>query len=1754
MKNLTKPFILIGAMLFCFQSNSQVTLVDTMSNLQTCFKPEIMRLGFVGTTGSSGQYVDVLLPTGHTFEGLVGGSVTGGGSVAYSGVFNGFHRFTISGGSGNPNINIRFLQMARCGAGTGSYTARDSIIFNNGTNSYPKSGSLFNGASPDLSITTGASLHTPNTATVGTVVTRKFTVTNGGFGSSSNFIIVDKSASLANYTVDLSSFWIDSTLGTRFNIPLSNVTQSGDSVIVKFDATTIQNIGDLDTAFANGESFELRYKFTVNTCGIPTISTDLLTSWMCPDLTRCDWYKITTGISTFGPAFPRLQLAQRLPRRNDCFDGTTVWGDTLVLRNNSTGAATDILIDAGGYRTNFGQNYPGAYFDTASFKVKIGKNGPEFKPAFTIESVYTSDYAGCNFKDSANHIRFTIPELEGGDSLYIMMGQVQCAYTKSCIVNQSFSSTRHINGQYARAVYKNACGNATYNMSPVYVIPYRSHYADGTNSGPLSIGDGQSTDLSLDIGNFSNKANTELYFGNRAYREVTITKPNVLIYDPAFTDPVYFEHPTHGVLLPYYRSANGDTFKFRISASFTGTGTVFHAKVKGQCDGATCSGILDYTLHFSHNPDTTYCTRENPEICLKYPFAWTSSCIVCCPKGMVNLRYDLNRINYGLADDDNDGLPSGTLDLSKINTKRVIPGDTAEFVHKFYLKTDATDTQWDYLRSIMTVAATLHYSVVSDSVWVDRLSGTDSVFAMTPTTSGTNKFVTDLSAMPAFQQGDTVTIKLKLRVLRNPTSNVVSFNSEVGGGASNDNFTTSYACGSFIDKQEIYGTDAFGYESFSGNVNGCQQYLIYHRFYVRIGGGSDRYQNFKFPYEYRPIATPLRMKVAIPADYTVDSVELGSLDYYAGQALGVSTYPAGTNIPFTFVNDTLEFDVRNLFAKYGGNIVTGDEGCYIRFDTRVTPSCKTNSGVPERFQLLDSFDFDVPLSNSSYNMATSSGQTGSTLANFHPNLIYSSASPVANAYSKEVSWPLSVNNLTVFNATRNWLYFTNNSGDVSIDSLKEGSTVITPDVNGFYKIETINGGATRNFTVYGTSIACDYDSILVHSGWSCQEYPTAFTDTTCGRQPIPLYVQPQPASIQTQITSLSSSPVNPFNGASAGFGSNEVTMCQNFPFEMEIQSTQPGTIYDVIEESLLPFNGAVGLDLIVDSITVEYPIGTAPRLAAYQGRALMASTISSGNMTMNLQRLDTANFGLNQGLPGTGLGNNNTRRVILRWKMRTNCDIVSGDQWNARQKANAACGSPATGNNQITSGFPIDIAGVIKPYQIASEITPRIGGCSEGNCDTTDILITKIGPSVTANDSIFIKVSEEAKLGAIQCYGVNCPGGSSGLIPASSVNEVIQSGFRILTFPVPAEFDANADTIRFAVKGWSAEPSGCQSNLQMESGIRIPATLTCNSIPCPASNANLGVGSGTFDIQLPELGITAMNGVFMNFGPDHTYRFTATAENSTSGAAVRAGDTTVLNIYRDENANLAFDPGVDSLMKTFMYNYSFASGESKDLWGEFQNGSTPDPNKAIFSVIEADSVPNCNCTKTVVSPMLVGLPVDFLKFNAVLLDGDGYLTWNTASEINSDKFEIERMVNGVGGYTKVGEVKAAGFSNVEKYYNFTDELGDLNADFIIYRIKQIDLNGEFKYSNFVYLNLAKAITKYQVSVYPNPASSDLKITISNTKGSFDFSFTNAMGQSVMEGTSNNDASIDVSNLPKGVYVITVSNDGEINEKTSVVID
>ena len=137
----------------------------------------------------------------------------------------------------------------------------------------------------------------------------------------------------------------------------------------------------------------------------------------------------------------------------------------------------------------------------------------------------------------------------------------------------------------------------------------------------------------------------------------------------------------------------------------------------------------------------------------------------------------------------------------------------------------------------------------------------------------------------------------------------------------------------------------------------------------------------------------------------------------------------------------------------------------------------------------------------------------------------------------------------------------------------------------------------------------------------------------------------------------------------------------------------------------------------------------------------------------------------------------------------------------------------------------------------------------------------------------------------------------------------------------------------------------------------------------------------------------------------------------------------------------------------------------------------------------------------------IPLPVELTSFSADIENNVIRLTWHTATELNNYGFEIERqmindlmtndlMTNDRGFQGKLAFVHGNGTSSSPKNYSFQDNTAR-NAYKYKYRLKQIDNNGDYKYSSEIEVFAKLAPLSYSLSQnYPNPFNPSTSIKFS----------------------------------------------------------
>ncbi len=174
------------------------------------------------------------------------------------------------------------------------------------------------------------------------------------------------------------------------------------------------------------------------------------------------------------------------------------------------------------------------------------------------------------------------------------------------------------------------------------------------------------------------------------------------------------------------------------------------------------------------------------------------------------------------------------------------------------------------------------------------------------------------------------------------------------------------------------------------------------------------------------------------------------------------------------------------------------------------------------------------------------------------------------------------------------------------------------------------------------------------------------------------------------------------------------------------------------------------------------------------------------------------------------------------------------------------------------------------------------------------------------------------------------------------------------------------------------------------------------------------------------------------------------------------------------------------------------------------------------------------------NPSGTPLPVELTSFTAQAIGNNITLNWQTATEVNNYGFEVERMA--VNSWVKIGFVKGSGTSNAPKAYSFIDS--KLSSGSYVYRLKQIDNDGAYKYSANVELEVKSAPAALGlVQNFPNPFNPSTKISFSLSKTEqAKLVVYNLLGQQVKtlfdgvaEAQKNYEMNFDASGCASGIY-------------------
>ncbi|MDF2456976.1 MAG: type sorting protein, partial [Cytophagaceae bacterium] len=164
------------------------------------------------------------------------------------------------------------------------------------------------------------------------------------------------------------------------------------------------------------------------------------------------------------------------------------------------------------------------------------------------------------------------------------------------------------------------------------------------------------------------------------------------------------------------------------------------------------------------------------------------------------------------------------------------------------------------------------------------------------------------------------------------------------------------------------------------------------------------------------------------------------------------------------------------------------------------------------------------------------------------------------------------------------------------------------------------------------------------------------------------------------------------------------------------------------------------------------------------------------------------------------------------------------------------------------------------------------------------------------------------------------------------------------------------------------------------------------------------------------------------------------------------------------------------------------------------------------------------------------LPVEFLGITVEHQDGVVNIDWSTASETDNVKFEIERSLDGEQ-FEVIGSTAGALTSNSVKRYRYSDQQVKKGVVYY-YRIKQIDADGKYTYSNIQVITMSALEDIY---VYPNPFKESITIQCSDMDIGASVVVTDLLGQELEKHTVTSPSLQVGSGLQNGIYLMTILN-------------
>jgi photosystem II stability/assembly factor-like uncharacterized protein len=197
-----------------------------------------------------------------------------------------------------------------------------------------------------------------------------------------------------------------------------------------------------------------------------------------------------------------------------------------------------------------------------------------------------------------------------------------------------------------------------------------------------------------------------------------------------------------------------------------------------------------------------------------------------------------------------------------------------------------------------------------------------------------------------------------------------------------------------------------------------------------------------------------------------------------------------------------------------------------------------------------------------------------------------------------------------------------------------------------------------------------------------------------------------------------------------------------------------------------------------------------------------------------------------------------------------------------------------------------------------------------------------------------------------------------------------------------------------------------------------------------------------------------------------------------------------------------------------------------------------------------------NVVQKYIGPPLI-VPVELTSFTALINGKEVILNWSTATEINNQGFEIQRSTEGKEFFT-VGFVNGHGTTTEQQNYSYADR--NLDGGKYFYRLKQVDFDGSYEYSDVVEIEITSPIEFTLEQNYPNPFNPTTTIGFSiQNKSNVKIKVLNSIGEEVAvilneeKEAGIHQVEFNAANLPSGVYFYQIKAGSFVETKKMVLM-